>query len=82
MAGPASSGLTTVGPGALNAVNVVENAREDRVPMIVFTVCLDAETAARYTHQLADQRAVFAALAKGHFTMTPGGCTRWRLFTT
>ncbi len=64
--------VTTVGPGALNAVNVVENAREDRVPMIVVTGCLDAETAARYTHQLADQRAVFAAVAKGSFTMVAG----------
>lgn len=64
--------VTTVGPGALNAVNVVENAREDRVPMIVVTGCLDAETAARYTHQFADQRAVFAAVAKGSFTMVAG----------
>ncbi|MEL7236435.1 MAG: aminotransferase class III-fold pyridoxal phosphate-dependent enzyme, partial [Chloroflexota bacterium] len=27
--------LATVGPGALNGINVVENARQDRVPMIV-----------------------------------------------
>src|SRR6056297_2711626 len=61
--------VATVGPGALNAVNVVENAREDRVPMIVVTGCIDEETAHRYTHQLADQRAVFAAVTKASFTM-------------
>jgi acetolactate synthase I/II/III large subunit len=33
--------VATVGPGALNAVNVVENAREDRVPLIVVTGCVD-----------------------------------------
>ncbi len=61
--------VTTVGPGALNAVNVVENARQDRVPMIVITGSLDAATAQRYTHQVADQRAVFAAVAKASLTM-------------
>lgn len=63
--------VATVGPGALNAVNVVENAREDRVPLIVVTGCIDAETAHRYTHQVADQRAVFTAVAKASFTMVP-----------
>jgi acetolactate synthase I/II/III large subunit len=63
--------VATVGPGALNAVNVVENAREDRVPLIVITGCVDADTAQRYTHQVADQRAVFAAVAKASFTMVP-----------
>jgi acetolactate synthase-1/2/3 large subunit len=64
--------VTTVGPGALNAVNVVENAREDRVPLIVVTGCLDAGVAQRYTHQVADQRGVFAAVAKASFTMDAG----------
>ncbi|MGS4946139.1 thiamine pyrophosphate-binding protein [Meridianimarinicoccus sp. RP-17] len=64
--------VTTVGPGALNAVNVVENAREDRVPLIVVTGCIDAAVAQRYTHQVADQRAVFAAVAKASLTMDAG----------
>ena len=63
--------VATVGPGALNGVNVVENAREDRVPPIVVTGCIDPGAAQRYTHQLADQRAVFAAVAKASFTMVP-----------
>src|SRR6056297_621963 len=37
--------VATVGPGALNAINVVENARQDRVPMIVVTGAVDADTA-------------------------------------
>lgn len=64
--------VATVGPGALNAINVVENARQDRVPMIVVTGAIDADTAERYTHQVLDQRAVFGAVCKASFTMTQG----------
>ncbi|MEM9756074.1 MAG: thiamine pyrophosphate-binding protein [Pseudomonadota bacterium] len=64
--------VTTVGPGALNAVNVVENARQDRVPMIVVTGAIDADVAARYTHQVLDQVAVFRTITKASFTMVPG----------
>lgn len=64
--------VATVGPGALNAINVVENARQDRVPMIVVTGAVDADTAERYTHQVLDQRAVFATVTKASFTMTAG----------
>ncbi|MEM1273646.1 MAG: thiamine pyrophosphate-binding protein [Pseudomonadota bacterium] len=61
--------VTTVGPGALNAVNVVENARQDRVPMIVVTGAIDAHVGARYNHQLLDQVAVFRTVTKASFTM-------------
>ncbi|MDJ0995659.1 MAG: thiamine pyrophosphate-binding protein [Dinoroseobacter sp.] len=64
--------LATVGPGALNAVNVVENARQDRVPMIVITGCVDAETAQVYTHQVLDQRRVFEEVTKASFTLSAG----------
>ncbi|SFE66340.1 thiamine pyrophosphate-binding protein [Roseivivax sediminis] len=64
--------VATVGPGALNAVNVAENAREDRVPLIVVTGAVDTDTAARYTHQVLDQRAVFGAVCKASLTMVPG----------
>ncbi|ETX29808.1 thiamine pyrophosphate-binding protein [Roseivivax isoporae] len=64
--------VATVGPGALNAINAVENARQDRVPMIVLTGCVDPETAARYTHQVLDQGRVFAAVAKASFTLAAG----------
>ncbi|ETX16343.1 acetolactate synthase [Roseivivax halodurans JCM 10272] len=62
--------VATVGPGALNAVNVVENARQDRVPLIVLTGCVDPDTAARYTHQVLDQRSVFSSVCKASFTLS------------
>lgn len=64
--------LATVGPGALNGINVVENARQDRVPMIVLTGCVDPETAETYTHQVLDQRRVFEAVTKASFTLNAG----------
>ncbi|MDP6346566.1 MAG: thiamine pyrophosphate-binding protein, partial [Alphaproteobacteria bacterium] len=44
--------VATVGPGAANLVNVVANAYQDRVPLIVITGCLDAADTATYTHQI------------------------------
>ena len=64
--------LATVGPGALNGINVVENAREDRVPLIVLTGCIDPETAEVYTHQVLDQREVFKGVTKSSFTLAAG----------
>ena len=64
--------LATIGPGALNGINVVENAREDRVPMIVLTGCVDPETAQTYTHQVLDQGAVFKAVTKASFMLNAG----------
>lgn len=64
--------LGTVGPGALNGINVVENAREDRVPLIVITGCVDPETAQVYTHQVLDQTRVFEAVSKASFTLSAG----------
>jgi len=62
--------VSTVGPGALNGVNVVENARQDRVPMVVLTGCVDADMAHTYTHQVLDQPAVFSAVTKHSFTLS------------
>ncbi len=62
--------VATVGPGAMNGVNVVANADQDRVPMIVLTGCLDADEAATYTHQVLDHEAVFAPITKGTFRLT------------
>ncbi|WP_341368517.1 thiamine pyrophosphate-binding protein [Yoonia sp. BS5-3] len=64
--------LATVGPGALNGINVVENAREDRVPLIVLAGCVDPETAQVYTHQVLDQTRVFEAVTKASFTLNAG----------
>ncbi|MEM8578688.1 MAG: thiamine pyrophosphate-binding protein [Pseudomonadota bacterium] len=64
--------VATVGPGALNAVNTVANALQDRVPLIVLAGCVDAAEAQSYTHQVLDQRAVFAPVTKATFTLDPG----------
>ncbi|MEO0389581.1 MAG: thiamine pyrophosphate-binding protein [Pseudomonadota bacterium] len=61
--------VATVGPGALNAVNTVANALQDRVPLIVLAGCVDASEAHSYTHQVLDQRAVFAPVTKATFTL-------------
>jgi acetolactate synthase-1/2/3 large subunit len=63
--------VATVGPGALNGINVVENARQDRVPMIVLTGCVDADLAQTYTHQVLDQPQVFRPITKATFTLHP-----------
>ena len=62
----------TIGPGTLNGVNTVANALQDQVPLIVLSGCVDADEAAQYTHQVVDQRAVFAPLVKAGFTLSAG----------
>tara|TARA_R110002049_G_scaffold23781_6_gene84700 strand:- start:90184 stop:91800 length:1617 start_codon:yes stop_codon:yes gene_type:complete len=62
----------TIGPGTLNGVNVVANALQDQVPMIVLSGCVDADEAAQYTHQVVDQQAVFRPLTKASFCLSAG----------
>ncbi|MEQ9490332.1 MAG: thiamine pyrophosphate-binding protein [Alphaproteobacteria bacterium] len=64
--------VSTLGPGAANTVNVVANAEQDRVPMIVLTGCVDPEEALSYNHQVFDHRAMFAPITKGSFTLGDG----------
>lgn len=64
--------VATVGPGALNGVNAVANAHQDRVPMIVLSGCVDADEAQTYTHQVLDQTQVFAPITKATFTLNAG----------
>ncbi|MEL6689104.1 MAG: thiamine pyrophosphate-binding protein [Pseudomonadota bacterium] len=64
--------VATVGPGALNGINVVENAREDRVPLIVLTGAIDPEEAQVYTHQVLDQPQVYRPITKATFTLNAG----------
>ena len=61
--------LATLGPGALNGINVVANAHQDRVPMVVLTGCVDAAEAATYTHQVLNQQAVFTPITKASFRL-------------
>ncbi len=62
----------TIGPGTLNGVNTVANALQDQVPLIVISGCMDADEAARYTHQVVDQQAVFRPITKASFALNAG----------
>ncbi|WP_299283644.1 thiamine pyrophosphate-binding protein [uncultured Tateyamaria sp.] len=64
--------VATVGPGALNGVNAVANAHQDRVPLIVLSGCVDADEAQTYTHQVLDQTQVFRPITKATFTLNTG----------
>ncbi len=64
--------VATVGPGALNGVNAVANAHQDRVPLIVLAGAVDADEAQTYTHQVLDQQAVFRPITKASFALVPG----------
>ena len=64
--------VATVGPGALNGVNAVANAHQDRVPLIVLAGAVDADEAQSYTHQVLDQQAVFRPITKASFSLVQG----------
>ena len=64
--------VATVGPGVANALNVIANAGQDRVPMIVLSGCVDPEEALTYNHQVFDQTATLAPITKATFTLGDG----------
>ena len=64
--------VATLGPGVANAVNVVANAMQDRVPLIFLTGCVDAVDAETYTHQVFDHQAMLRPVVKGSFRLAPG----------
>ena len=64
--------VATLGPGVANAVNVVANAYQDRVPLIFLTGCVDAAEAETYTHQVFDHQAMLRPVVKGSFRLAPG----------
>lgn len=64
--------VATLGPGALNAVNVAANAQQDRVPLLVLTGCIDADEELTYTHQVLDHGAVFSPITKASLRLTAG----------
>ncbi len=64
--------LATVGPGVVNAINVVANAWQDQVPMIFLTGCVDAAEAETYTHQVFDHTKVIAPISKASMVAAEG----------
>jgi acetolactate synthase I/II/III large subunit len=65
--------LATVGPGVANAVNVIVNAHQDRVPLVVLTGCVDDAEGISYTHQVFDQQALLRPITKGTFRAVADG---------
>ncbi|MCP4936702.1 MAG: thiamine pyrophosphate-binding protein [bacterium] len=64
--------LATVGPGIANAFNVIANAQQDRVPLIVLSGCIDEDTQLSFTHQVFNHKAVMAPITKATFTAVEG----------
>ena len=64
--------VATLGPGVANAVNVVANALQDRVPLIFVTGCVDQALAESYTHQVFDHQALLRPVVKASFRVAPG----------
>ncbi|MEX2615274.1 MAG: thiamine pyrophosphate-binding protein [Alphaproteobacteria bacterium] len=64
--------VSTIGPGITNAVNVIANAKQDRVPMIFLTGAFTEGESHSYTHQVMDQVALMKSVAKASFTLIDG----------
>ena len=64
--------VATLGPGVANAINVVANAQQDRVPLVFITGCVDQALAESFTHQVFDHQAVLRPLVKASFRVAPG----------
>jgi acetolactate synthase-1/2/3 large subunit len=62
--------LTTLGPGALNAVAGVGHAYLDRAPVLVITAETPGHLLAYHTHQVIDLGTLFAPITKGTFAVT------------
>ena len=62
--------VATIGPGATNIINVVANAHQERVPLLVITGCVDIDVESNYTHQILDHQAVFAEVTKASFKLS------------
>lgn len=60
--------LATVGPGIANAVNVIANAQQDRVPLIVLSGCIDPADQLTFTHQVFNHIKLMEPITKACFT--------------
>lgn len=62
--------LTTLGPGATNAVAGVAHAYLDRSPVLVITAQKPDALLPDYTHQVLDLHALYSPITKGSFKLT------------
>ncbi|MGI9406267.1 MAG: thiamine pyrophosphate-binding protein, partial [Hyphomicrobiaceae bacterium] len=56
--------VATLGPGVANAINVVANAEQDRVPLIFLTGCVDEDEVLTYTHQVFDHQQLLRPITR------------------
>ena len=64
--------MTTLGPGAANAVMGVAHCYLDRSPVLIFTAQKPQSLLPDYTHQVIDQHALFAPITKATVKIQPG----------
>ena len=64
--------VATLGPGVANAVNVVANAMQDRVPLVFLTGCVEGSLIGSFTHQVVDHQAMLRPVVKGTFKLERG----------
>ncbi len=64
--------VATLGPGVANAINVVANAMQDRVPLIFLTGCVEGSLIGSFTHQVVDHQAMLRPVVKGTFKLERG----------
>lgn len=64
--------FATIGPGIVNAANVIANAWQDRVPLIVLTGCVPADEAMSYTHQVFDHVRFLEPITKAAIRVEAG----------
>ena len=68
--GKAGVALTTLGPGATNAIAGVAHAYLDRSPLLVITAQKPDALLPEYTHQVLDLHALYKPITKGSFKLT------------
>lgn len=62
--------LTTLGPGATNAMAGIGHAFLDRAPVLFITARMDSDLTTKHTHQALDQTALFAPITKATLDLT------------
>lgn len=70
MTGKPSVSISTLGPGATNAVTGVAHAYLDRAPLIHITAQKPDNLLPDYTHQVIDLHALYRPITKGTFQLT------------
>lgn len=65
--------LTTLGPGATNAVAGVAHAYLDRAPVLLITAQIPDHLRPCHTHQFVDLHALFAPITKRSVKLEPAG---------